>query len=94
MKKFNEWFEAEEWAKTADAYLEFLGTYTGDESILMTNGSKALWKRVAEVEAVGERWTEPLNITEYIVVTTLSDGCSDIFHADNLEEAERELETK
>jgi hypothetical protein len=94
MKQFSEWFEAEEWAKAADVSLEFTGTYTGDESVLITNGSKALWKRVAEVEAVGEHRTELLNITEYIVVTTLPDGCSDIFHADNLEDAERELETE
>lgn len=93
MKKFDEWSEAEDWAKETNRSLEPIGTCTGDERTLQSfsNGTTKveLVSRYAEVLAVGERSEVLLNIKEYVVVTTDAHryGDSDLYHADDFEDA-------
>lgn len=98
MKKFDEWSEAEDWAKETNRSLEPIGTCTGDEQCLRswrTGVTKIeLFSRYAEVLAVGERSEVLLNIKEYIVVTTPAHryGDTDLYHADDWEDAMQHYE--
>lgn len=93
MRKFDEWSEAQDWAKETNRSLESIGTCTGDERTLRSWNNNTtqveLMSRIAEVMAVGERNEVYLNIKEYIVVTTEHHrhGDSDIYHADDRQEA-------
>jgi len=95
MKKFDEWSEAEEWARENNRSLEPIGTCTGDERTLQSfdNGTTLveLVQRVAEAVAIGERNEVMVNIKEYIVVTSRSDGYAwdtdGLYHADDLQDA-------
>lgn len=99
MAKFNEWSEAEDWAREAGYSLEPIGTFTGEEKCLRswtTGVTKIeLFSRFAEVIAVNERNSQIfLKIKEYIVVTTDAHryGDSDLYHADDWEDAMQHYE--
>lgn len=95
MKKFDDWSEAEDWAKETNRYLEPIGTCTGDERTVRSWGNATtkveIISRYAEVLAIGERSEVLLNIKEYVVATMWSDGGTwdtvDLFHADDLQDA-------
>lgn len=97
MKKFDEWSEAEDWAKETNRSLEPIGTCTGDERIVLSDKvghtKVELFSRFAEVIAVGEHNEIYLNIKEYVVVTTDSHryGDTDLYHADDLDDAMNEF---
>jgi len=94
MRKFDDWQEAEEWARETDRSLEPIGSYTGDEDERMiaqyfhTDLTKVeMWERVAEVSAIGERNTLTIGVTEYIVVVHRHGQHDTIYHADDWQEA-------
>lgn len=95
MKKFDEWSEAEDWAKETNRSLEPIGTCTGDERIVQSFENDTtkveLVQRIAEAVAIGDRNEVLVNIKEYIVVTFRSDGwvwdIEGLYHADDLQDA-------
>jgi len=94
MKKFDEWSEAEQWAGEVNRYLEPLGTFSGDETLMQSRTvgrvTVEMIKRVAEAIAIGERTHEVfLHITEYIVVTNSQhdESTYSLHIADNYEDA-------
>jgi len=91
-KKFDEWVDAEEWAKEHDISLEPVGTFTGEERVIASQGDKEVWERIAEVAAVWENHTEIVHITEYIVVSPIIGTPKDIYHADDWQDAMDQLD--
>lgn len=89
-KRFHEWSDAEEWATENDKILEPCGSFTGEESTVAQHSdgdnSVELWKRVAEVYAIGARYTQIIHVTEY-GVATITPNSQDIYYANDVTDA-------
>ena len=96
MRKFDEYTEAEEWAREIEAELEFCD-FTGNEKVLsrFSDGTSyvELWLRSERHEAHTANRAIPCEIKCYIIVLGKeSNGNDNILHPDSLEEAEAEFE--